>query len=192
MRDLTNQEMLRLTGFDPASISHLISGGEIRPKVMGKGGIHGPGLRRAPSIWTPVQTLGLAIGRGLRLIGVSTGFAWPVMRAIAGMSEEKLQAEFTGGRTHIGVVGDWAFPALVTKADALENKTLTVKSINVLGELPRAIDVQLVWNNLILAVAEIDKTRKPLLRNEKGMEPGIVPCAERFPTKQMELHDVSA
>lgn len=174
MRSLSTDEFLSVTGI-PYTKLYDVKRSYLKPVRDGAKGrlLGGKGAGNVAE-WSAVQALAIAVSRGMRLIGVSVPHSIAVAKYLMTLSEEQLEAEFTAGRTHIGSIGPWAFAALSSREEILENKAVLQKSLSTVGIMPTAIDVQRVWENLQAAVAEFDRRKEVVQKNvQPRLEPSV-------------------
>jgi hypothetical protein len=154
MKFLTSGQMCKYLGIDMATIHKWCVAEIITPVAGGTG----QGSHRVFSV---IDALSVACGRGMRSQGYTLAAAGAVMRVIKGLSEERLLAAFEEGNTCIAFLGDHVFPTLVNEQDArgageaflADNAEMFDRT----GLYPQALDVERVYRNIIRLIEAAEK-----------------------------------
>jgi hypothetical protein len=115
-------------------------------------------------VFSIVDVLAIAVGRGMRAGGYMLETAAGVMRVIKGFSEERLLVEFERGHTCITFLGDHVYPRLLPEQDARkwggEFESTHPEMFSSTGLCPQAIDVQRVYQNILRVIDGDGRARK--------------------------------
>jgi|YelNatPaOPRAMG01_1025707.scaffolds.fasta_scaffold291108_1 hypothetical protein len=150
MRYLTSAEVCRLTGVPDGTLKRMRAIGQFRPAVPSTGS-------RVSDLWTPMQCLSLAVGRGLRMRGIDPHEADAAAATFADMTPQHLEALFAKGRTCLCLVGNHVVAKLATRESILASDRIDRSTGATSGLLPAALDVQRVWRWLQEEVAKADR-----------------------------------
>ncbi|MBI2480721.1 MAG: hypothetical protein HYV60_19465 [Planctomycetia bacterium] len=140
--------------FPYQTLNTWIKRGYIKP-IKGAGGT---GHHRVFSI---VDVVAIAAGRGLRDNGYEPGVANGVTAIIQGMSEEKLLAEFKAGRTCLMIVGKQVAPVLMKRAAIVDNpESIDYAAAAAIGLSPAALDVKRIYDNIVALADSVEAKKK--------------------------------
>lgn len=119
-------------------------------------------------VFSIVDVLALACGRGMRSQGFTLETAAGVMRVIKTYSEERLLAEFADGKTCVTFLGEYVFPQLLNEKDARdaseEFEAKNPELFSATGLRPQAIDIGRVHGNILRVIEDGEgagKERRP-------------------------------